>query len=45
MAKAGRKRPNPFKFNSAWLVEEEFINLIKEKWAPYNGLLRESACI
>jgi hypothetical protein len=24
----------PFKFNLAWLQEEEFLNLVKEVWIP-----------
>jgi hypothetical protein len=29
-----RKPSSPFKFNSAWLKEEEFLNLVKELWNP-----------
>jgi hypothetical protein len=29
-----RKSMSPFKFNSAWLKEEEFLNLVKELWNP-----------
>jgi hypothetical protein len=31
-----RKPTSPFKFNSSWLKEEEFINLVKELWIPLN---------
>jgi hypothetical protein len=33
---AGRpKKPaSPFKFNSSWLQEEDFLNLVKEIWVP-----------
>jgi hypothetical protein len=41
-----RKPTSPFKFNSAWLKEEEFINLVKEIWIPLtkkNGQLTQFA--
>jgi hypothetical protein len=25
---------SPFKFNSTWLKEEDFLNLVKEVWIP-----------
>ena len=29
-----RKPPSPFKFNSCWLKEEGFQDLVKEMWTP-----------
>jgi hypothetical protein len=29
-----KKPMSPFKFNSAWLQEEDFLNLVKEVWIP-----------
>jgi hypothetical protein len=37
-----RKPTSPFKFNSAWMKEEEFINLVKETWIPLNQDERET---
>jgi hypothetical protein len=34
LAGASRKPTSPFKFNSAWLKEESFLNLVKEVWTP-----------
>jgi len=35
MASLRRKPPRPLKFNSYWLLEEEFTRLVQEKWAPF----------
>jgi hypothetical protein len=29
-----KKPTSPFKFNSTWLKEEEFISLVKRHWIP-----------
>ena len=36
IANKGDKPPTPFKFNRVWLNLEEFKNLIKSLWIPYN---------
>jgi len=30
IAKDGKKNPNPFKFNSNWLGEDDYVAIIKE---------------
>eukprot|EP01018_Ginkgo_biloba_P010712 Gb_14385 [translate_table: standard] len=40
-----RKPPSPFKFNYAWLEEEDFVHIVTDKWVRYDGSLGESACI
>jgi len=45
MSSMGRKSPSPFKFNPTWLEEEYFVNLVKEKWVPYDGSSNVSATL
>jgi hypothetical protein len=44
-AMAGRKPHNPFKFNSNWLLEDDYVNWVKESWLPFNKELRESVVL
>jgi hypothetical protein len=37
-----RKPHKPFKFNSNWLLEDDYVNLVKESWVPFNEESRES---
>jgi hypothetical protein len=35
-----KKKPtDPFNFNSSWLKEESFIDLVKQNWDPYDPRL------
>jgi hypothetical protein len=45
IAHGGDKPPPPFKFNRDWLNMEEFKNLIKSLWIPYNPEIHRSAAI
>eukprot|EP01018_Ginkgo_biloba_P034237 Gb_24170 [translate_table: standard] len=40
-----QKPPSPFKFNSNWLEQADFVNLIFEQWVPFDETLRESAAL
>jgi hypothetical protein len=42
---AGKKPPNPFKFNPLWLDYPSYLSVIKECWVPYNSHLPESPTI
>jgi hypothetical protein len=45
MIKKDLKPQIPFKFNLAWLEEEEFSNIIKYVWKPCDNSLKESTCV
>lgn len=45
IAHGGDKPPSPFKFNQDWLNLEEFKNLIKSLWIPYNPETHRSIAI
>ena len=45
IAHGGDKPPSPFKFNGDWLNLEDFKNLIKSLWIPYNPELHRSVVI
>jgi hypothetical protein len=36
MAQAGRKQSNPFKFNSFWVVDEDFFKVVQENCTPFD---------
>lgn len=41
----GEKASNPFKFNGDWLNQEDFFNLIKNLWIPYDPTEHRSTTI
>jgi hypothetical protein len=43
VAVGGEKHSSPFKFNSQWMENEGFVNLVKSLWVPFNGDSKESA--
>jgi hypothetical protein len=36
------KPPNPFKFNSSWLEDPNYLDLVRTNWTPLNENLPES---
>jgi hypothetical protein len=41
----GDKPPSPFKYNPSWILEEDFVSLIKETWIPFDESRAESTSI
>jgi len=37
LASLGRKPPNPFKYNSSWLKEGDFVNMLKKNGSHLIG--------
>jgi hypothetical protein len=42
---ASSKPLGPFKFNSSWLSKEDFIQLVKETWVPFDVSSKVSASL
>jgi hypothetical protein len=40
-----KKPASPFKFNSSWLKDDEFIALVKEVWTPIDSSIGTRAVI
>ena len=45
IAHGGEKPSSPFKFNGDWLNREDFINLIKDLWIPFDLAIHKSTAI
>jgi hypothetical protein len=45
MASAEKQPPIPFKLNPGWLEEEDFVNMVKDQWEPFDGSLKELASL
>jgi hypothetical protein len=43
LEKEDEKPPGPFKFNHAWIGEEDFHRLIYDNWKPFNPSTGETA--
>ena len=45
MAGMGIKPPNPFKFKWRWILDEDYVKLVKDTYIYYDGYRRESVYI
>eukprot|EP01018_Ginkgo_biloba_P039380 Gb_12932 [translate_table: standard] len=45
LTEVGKRPPSRFKFNHGWLAEDDFVQLVKGLWLPFDCTLVESASI
>eukprot|EP01018_Ginkgo_biloba_P032904 Gb_28853 [translate_table: standard] len=45
LTEVGKRPRSPFKFNPRWLAEDDFVQLVKGLWLPFDYTLMESASI